>query len=217
MAIIKAQGLSRSFHVGEQRQPVFSNVCLELAAGDFLAITGPSGVGKSTLLSIISGLDKPDSGTVIIQEQNIHALTRSELARFRNRHFGFVFQTPHYIAYKTVFENVMLPFLYCAVPRNQARALVREVLEYVGIAHLADRSPATLSGGELQRMVFARAVVNKPRIIFADEPTGSLDSANSHRVLSLLGREAEKGNVVIMVTHDLEAARQANRQYQLKK
>lgn len=216
--MLKAQNLTRRYGEGERSNAVIKQLNLEMLPGEFIAVTGPSGAGKSTLLSLMSGLDKPDEGSVWFQNINVSLLTPKELARVRNQYFGFVFQTPHYIAYKSVLENVMLPFQYQQeVTHQRALRIASELLEYVGIGELAQREPATLSGGELQRMVFARAVVNQPKVIFADEPTGSLDADNSKRILDLLADQAAQGNIVMMVTHDQEAALKAHRQLELKK
>lgn len=216
--MLKAENLTRRYGEGERSNAVINQLNLEMLPGEFIAVTGPSGAGKSTLLSLMSGLDKPDEGSVWFQDIKVSSLTPKALAKVRNQYFGFVFQTPHYISYKSVLENVMLPFQYQQeISHQRALRIASELLEYVGIGELAQREPATLSGGELQRMVFARAVVNQPKVIFADEPTGSLDADNSRRILDLLADQAAQGNIVMMVTHDQDAALKAQRQLELKK
>jgi putative ABC transport system ATP-binding protein len=191
---------------------------VEAVRGEFVAVTGPSGSGKSTLLNLLGGLDKPTGGEVWFRGQRLDLLGETVLARIRNEQFGFIFQTPHIISYKTVMENTALAFHYGGRGQHATRWRdVNDLLDYVGLGKLAMRYPATLSGGELQRLVFARALVNHPSVIFADEPTGSLDGENSRRLLELLSDQALHGTTVLMATHDAEAIGYSTRRVDLDK
>lgn len=216
--MVEARSVSRSFPDGERITPVLAPTSIALEPGAFLAVTGPSGSGKSTLLNLLSGLDQPSEGEVLFQDRPLQRMGARTLAGLRNQSFGFIFQTPHVLSDKTVIENVALPTHYGpALGRRSVLAKCRELLRYVGLDGLEARRPNTLSGGELQRLVFARALVNDPEVIFADEPTGSLDPVQSGRVLDLLRDQAERGRVVVMVTHDQAAARYGNRHLRLEK
>jgi putative ABC transport system ATP-binding protein len=216
--ILTAENISRHFLIGGRQVQALDTVTLSVSAGDFLVITGPSGSGKSTLLNLLSGFDKPTTGTVCFHGRGLESLGNGEAAVLRNRSFGFIYQTPHLLADKTVLENVKLPFHYgdwCDQEAVTGRCL--DLLEYVGLSDLTDRYPSTLSGGEMQRVVFARALAREPEIIFADEPTGSLDGVNSDKILKMLRDQTEKGRSVIMVTHDNEAIRFGSSQLVLQK
>jgi len=193
-------------------------ISLSIAAGDFIVITGPSGSGKSTLLNILSGLDRPSSGDVEFRGQSLLDLDDAALAALRNTSFGFVFQTPHTLPYRTVFENVMLPFQY-GPPTSAAnmKSKVIDLLDYVGLRDFAQRYPNTLSVGEQQRLVFARALVREPEVILADEPTGSLDGENSRNILGLLRDQADRNRTILMVTHDEEAMQAGTRHIHVDK
>ena len=214
--LLQAEAVTRAYTA--ENRPALQSVSFSLQAGDFLVITGPSGSGKSTLLNIAGGLDKPTNGQVRYHGDDLHALDESRLAELRNGAFGFVFQTPHLLMDRTVLENVALPFKY---GREVDVALVREraigLINYVGLADMIDRYPNTLSGGEMQRVVFARALAREPDIVFADEPTGSLDADNSQRLLELLKDQASRGRAVIMATHDPEAMSYGSRHLRLNK
>lgn len=169
-------------------------------------ISGSSGSGKSTLLNILSGLDRPSSGEVEFRGQSLLDLNDTALAALRNTSFGFVFQAPHTLPYRTVFENVTLPFQYGPpTPAAELKRRARELLDYVGLGDCAQRYPNTLSVGEQQRLVFARALVREPEVILADEPTGSLDGDNSRKILGLLRDQADRNRTILMVTHDDKA------------
>lgn len=204
-AVLEGRDLSREFVIGGRRFAALYPTSITLSPGQFIAITGPSGSGKSTLMNLLSGLDVPSTGEVRYRGESLHRLSIARLAALRNADFGFVFQSPHVIPAMTVQENVMLPLHYGAQPPADAESRVQHLLDYVGLTDFADRYPNTLSGGEQQRLVFARALVRNPAVIFADEPTGNLDAENSHRLLSLLAEQTEKGRSVLMVTHDRQA------------
>lgn len=195
-----------------------SSASLSADAGEFVAISGDSGAGKSTLLNLLSGLDTPTTGKIQFDGQDYSQLDFSQMAQFRNKHFGFIFQTPHMIFHKTVLENVMLPWQYSVGLENkQIKERAHELLEYVGMERFKARKPIVLSGGELQRVVFARALLLDPQIIFADEPTGSLDATNSQSILNLLRQQSDSGRIVIMVSHDQSAIDFADRVVYLKR
>ena len=204
--VIEGRDLQRDFRVGERRFSALRPTSITLRAGQFTVITGPSGSGKSTLMNLLSGLDQPSAGEVYLQGRALHRMNAVQLAAVRNRFFGFVFQSPHVLNVMTVLENVLLPFHYAETGVTaQARQRAAQLLEHVGLADFARRYPNTLSGGELQRLVFARALVRDPQVIFADEPTGNLDGENSRRLLGLLAQQAQQGRSVLMVTHDAES------------
>lgn len=216
--LIEGRNIRRMFRAGERRVIALDDVSVRCAPGEFLVLSGPSGSGKSTLLNILSGLDRPDAGETRFRGRALSAMNDAELAVLRNTMFGFVFQTPHLLPNRTVLENVALPFRYG--PREcpeRARKACMEMLEYVGLADLRDRLPNGLSGGEMQRVVFARALVREPAVIFADEPTGSLDRDNARRILDMLHAQTEQGRAVIMATHDEEAMGRGTRHIRLRK
>ncbi len=193
-------------------------VSLSVDNGEFMVITGPSGAGKSTLLNLLSGLDTPTSGEIRVSGQSLKNFSSSRLAAFRNEFCGFIFQTPHLLPDRTVAENISLPFCYGKkTAERDIAARCDELLEYVGLGQMGDRMPSTLSGGEMQRVVFARALTRNPKLIFADEPTGSLDSENSLRIVELLHRQSKKGCAVIMVTHDATLLEYAETVVELRK
>jgi len=210
--------IHKSFSVDGNTTSLLTAINISIKVNDFYAVLGPSGVGKSTLLSIMCGLDKPCSGAVVFDGENIAGMGVESIARLRNEYFGFVFQSPYHLNYRTVLENILLPSIYSQkYSRTEAVDRASFLIDYVGIGGLEHRMPANLSGGELQRMVFARALLLEPRIIFADEPTGSLDKANSEKILELLTEQAEQGCAVVMVTHDKAASGYANKVLNLYK
>lgn len=203
--LLEARGLARRHGA----VPVFRGVSLQLHAGEFVALLGESGVGKSTLLNVVAGLDRADEGEVVLSGQPLGALDDDARARLRRRALGFVFQAFHVLPHLSVAENVALPLLLLGTP--DARR-VDEVLQSVGLAELAGRAPAQLSGGQLQRVAIARAVVHRPALILADEPTGNLDPATAARVLEVLRQQVRQaGAACLLVTHSQAAAAQADR------
>jgi len=218
VALLEARDISRSYGNDGQRVTVLPRFSISIDGGEMVVVTGPSGAGKSTLLQLLSGLDRPDSGEIRCQGRSLQRMNEQELARLRNETFGFIFQTPHLLFDRTVEENVGLPFRYGAItPPKQIAARCEELLSYVGLAGMRDRYPNTLSGGEMQRLVFARALVRKPRIIFADEPTGSLDEDNSRRIVELLQEQVAGGAAVVLVTHDSTIGTRGTRSVTLTK
>ncbi|MFH0780879.1 MAG: ABC transporter ATP-binding protein [Pseudomonadota bacterium] len=218
MVILEADKVTRSFVIGNMPSLALPQFSLAVLTGEFLVITGPSGSGKSTLLNLLSSLDKPSSGDVRYRGKSLSSMSQYEVARLRNLSFGFIFQAPHLLADRTVIENIGLPFHYGHQYSPKAiRMRCLELLEYVGMAGMAARYPDTLSGGEMQRVVFARALAVRPEIIFADEPTGSLDTDNSRKILELLRDQTLKNCSVIMATHDAEGISYATRVVRLEK
>jgi putative ABC transport system ATP-binding protein len=210
MAVLEAQEISKSYIAGSRRIAVLDRVSLSVAEGEFLVVQGESGSGKSTLLSILSGLDTVDDGRVLIEGRDITNLAEDELAPLRNSSFGFVFQSYHLVPSLTALENVMFP----AELRSdrQAREKAERLLTRVGLSDRAASFPHQLSGGEKQRCAICRALINEPRIIFADEPTGNLDSLNGKAVLNLLLElHREKNSTLVLVTHSRDIAAKAGR------
>ncbi|WP_457577198.1 ABC transporter ATP-binding protein [Desulfomarina sp.] len=216
--LLKADNISRSFRPGDSPCLALAPLSLIVEKGEFLVITGRSGAGKSTLLNLLSGLDLPSQGEVCFKDKSLSTMNEMEIARLRNSSFGFIFQTPHLLSDRTILENVAMPFSYGKhVAHGSVEKRCRELLDYVGLGKLIHRFPTTLSGGEMQRVVFARALVREPEIIFADEPTGSLDGENSRKIMELLERQVEKGCSVVMVSHDREAGAFGTRTLRLDK
>jgi ABC-type lipoprotein export system ATPase subunit len=203
-------GVSKQFRRGRELVTAVNDVDLHVCAGEFVSVIGPSGSGKSTLLHLAGGLDRPDSGTVWVDGQDVSALSATGLARLRRRQVGFVFQFFHLIPNLTVAENVALPLLLDGGKPADDR--VMGLIERVGLAARAKHLPGELSGGEMQRVAIARALVNEPRLILADEPTGNLDRATGAEILAVLEEQvAQAGAALLMVTHDSAAAGRANR------
>jgi putative ABC transport system ATP-binding protein len=211
--LIHAQNLSRHYRLGETLIPAVNNISLEIQSGEFLALLGSSGSGKSTLLNLLAGLDRPTSGAIHVQERNLAALTPEELARYRRDTVGMVFQSFNLLPRMTLEENVELPLRLAEIDRAERSVRVTEALNRVGLAARIKHRPSELSGGEQQRGALARALVNRPTILFADEPTGNLDSATGEQILLLLCEiQNSLGMTIIMVTHERPLAeRFANR------
>jgi putative ABC transport system ATP-binding protein len=216
--IVEIDHLSKSYRRGSQIIPVLQNVSLNIQAGEFLALMGPSGSGKTTLLNLIAGIDQPDEGVLRIAGVDISTLKESELAVWRHRHVGFIFQFYNLVPVLTALENVELPLMLSELPRSERRRHAALALQLVGISDRQDHYPRQLSGGQQQRVAIARAIVTDPVIIAADEPTGDLDKVSADEVLKLMTRlNRELGKTIIMVTHDPRAAERATRLQQLDK
>ena len=210
--MIKIEGLSKFFRTEEVETIALNNVSLEVKDGEFVAIMGPSGCGKSTLLNIIGLLDAPTSGIIEIDGTRTDGMKDKQLAAFRNKKLGFVFQSFHLINSLNVLDNVELPLLYRKVSAKERRHLAEEVLAKVGLSHRMRHMPTQLSGGQCQRVAIARAIIGNPEIILADEPTGNLDSKMGAEVMELLHQlNKEDGRTIVMVTHNEEQAKQTSR------
>lgn len=209
--MLSVRNLSKSFS-GPRAKTVLQDISFELSAGDYVAVMGESGIGKSTLLNLIAGLDRPDSGQVLLDGIELSALGDDEATRMRRKHMGFVFQAFHILPYLTVAQNVALPLALNGVGDKAMLARVASLLDAVKLGDRSESLPRELSGGEMQRVAIARALVHKPRLVFADEPTGNLDPDSARDVLALL-RECVKGEGAagILVTHSSAAARTADR------
>jgi putative ABC transport system ATP-binding protein len=211
-ALVRLREVEKTFRRGSEEVHVLSRLDLDIPRGEFLALMGPSGSGKSTLLNLIAGLDRPTRGTIDVDGQRIDAMGSGELARWRARHVGLVFQFYNLLPVLSAARNVELPLLLTSLSRKERASHVETALGIVNLAHRAKHSPRTLSGGEQQRVGIARAIVTDPSIILADEPTGDLDRKTGDGILDLLeALNREHGKTIVMVTHDPHAARRAAR------
>ena len=218
MALVELKNVCRSFRKGEETITPLDDVTLEIHEGDFVSLMGPSGTGKSTLLNLVAGIDRPDSGSITVAGTEITNLSRGQLADWRAANLGYIFQTHNLIPVLTAYENVELPTLLLKQTAAQRRQRVELALKAVGLSDRADHYPRQLSGGQEQRVGIARAIVANPRVVVADEPTGSLDAATSEQIQDLLQRlNRELGMTVLMVTHDRDVARIATRRLTLNR
>ena len=216
MSIIKTENLVRHFTVGTQTVEALRGVSLDIDKGEFVAIMGPSGSGKSTLMNIIGCLDRPTSGTYYLNNKNVSTLDDDALALIRNHEIGFVFQNFNLLARNTALDNVMLPLKYAGIDKSEQEEIAMEVIKSVDLESRAHHQPSELSGGQQQRVAIARALVNKPSILFADEPTGNLDSKTGDDVMNLFKNLHKQGQTIIVITHEIEVANQAERIISIK-
>ena len=216
MSLIQIENLKKQYASGDDVVDALNGVDISIEAGEFITIMGRSGSGKSTLLSILGGMNHPTSGEVEMAGVKIYQLPGEKLADFRAQHLGFVFQSFHLIPYLTAIENVMLPLAIVKMNTAAQLSAARGAMERVGLGGKLDRLPNQLSGGEQERVAIARAIVNNPRILLADEPTGNLDSTTSDEVLALFRELNDAGQTVVMVTHNSEYAAYSNRSISLK-
>lgn len=214
--IIQVKDIKRDFKLGSETVYVLKGVNLEIAKGDYVALMGPSGSGKSTLMNILGCLDTPTSGSYYLDGKDVSAQKDDQLAEIRNKHIGFVFQTFNLLPRTTALDNVALPMVYAGNSKAERNARAKEVLDQVGLSDRIDHHPNQLSGGQRQRVAVARALVNKPAIILADEPTGNLDTKTSVEIMSLFDEIHANGNTVILVTHEEDIAAHAHRIIRLR-
>lgn len=218
MTLIQCRNLTREFRKGDTIIRPLDDLDLDVPGGDFLALMGPSGSGKTTLLNLIAGIDSPSSGTLAIDGTDLAQLSRNKLAAWRSKHIGYVFQLYNLVPVLTAYENIELPLILHNLSRRERHERITAALEQVGITDRADHYPRQLSGGQEQRVAIARAIVTNPDIIVADEPTGDLDKASAHAVMSLLqGLNETTGKTIIMVTHDPKTTDYATRTLHLDK
>ncbi|AFQ59179.1 Putative ABC transporter (ATP-binding protein) [Bacillus subtilis QB928] len=210
-SMLTLNNISKSYKLGKEEVPILKHINLTVQAGEFLAIMGPSGSGKSTLMNIIGCLDRPTSGTYTLDQIDILKGKDGALAEIRNESIGFVFQTFHLLPRLTALQNVELPMIYNKVKKKERRQRAYEALEKVGLKDRVSYKPPKLSGGQKQRVAIARALVNQPRFILADEPTGALDTKSSEQILALFSELHREGKTIIMITHDPDVAKKADR------
>ncbi|WP_186725629.1 ABC transporter ATP-binding protein [Planomicrobium sp. CPCC 101110] len=209
--MLNMQNISKSYFLGDEEQVVLQNVSLTVKKGDFIAILGPSGSGKSTLMNMIGCLDSPSSGDYSLSGQKVDELDESELAAIRNKEIGFVFQQFQLLPRLSARQNVELPLIYAGISEKDRKKRAEEMLERVGLAEKMDNRPNQLSGGQQQRVAIARAMVTEPTILLADEPTGALDQRTGQQIMELFHEINKEGKSIIMITHDQDIARNADR------
>jgi putative ABC transport system ATP-binding protein len=216
MSLIRLQKISRRYQMGAETIHALREVSLEIARGEYVAIMGPSGSGKSTLMNLIGCLDTPTSGSYELNGVLVSQMDDNELADIRNKEIGFIFQTFNLLPRSDALRNVELPLIYCGVPVEERRKIALDALESVGLGDRIHHKPNELSGGQRQRVAVARALVNKPSILLADEPTGNLDTKTGSEILSLFDRLSRMGNTIILVTHEEDVARHARRMIRIR-
>ncbi len=209
--LIDLKEITKVYEIGQIKVNALNGVDLEINSGEYLAIMGPSGSGKSTLMNIVGCLDVPTDGVYKLAGESVENMTDNELADIRNRRIGFVFQTFNLLPRADAFHNVELPLIYSGLPRLKRREMTNEALERVGLADRMRHKPNELSGGQRQRVAVARALVNRPSLLLADEPTGNLDSRTSYEIMELFGQLHEQGNTIVIVTHEEDIAAYAHR------
>lgn len=214
--LIEIEAITKFYKVGTQIVKALNGVDLTVNRNEFVALMGPSGSGKSTLMNIIGCLDTPTAGKYILNNKDVSSMVDDELADIRNKEIGFVFQTFNLLPRYTALENVALPLIYAGLNKKQRTERASEVLEQVGLADRMDHKPNELSGGQRQRVAVARALVNRPSIILADEPTGNLDSKTSHEIMALINEIHHLGNTIVLVTHEEDIAEHAKRIVRLR-
>lgn len=209
--LLDLQGICKSYGKGDLTLPVLKDVSMQVEEGEYIAIMGPSGSGKSTLMNIIGCLDKADSGTYMLDGEDIVTLSENQLSDVRLNKIGFVFQTFQLLPGETALDNVSLALVYAGIPRHERDERAHEALNNIGLGDRTTHLPSQLSGGQKQRVAIARAMINNPRILLADEPTGALDQASGEQVMELFGRLNSEGATIIMITHDANVASHAKR------
>jgi putative ABC transport system ATP-binding protein len=214
--VIEIEGVTKLYQMGEETIHALRGVSLKIHRNEYLAIMGPSGSGKSTLMNMLGCLDTPTAGRYEFSRKDVASMGDDELAAIRNQEIGFVFQTFNLLPRSTALQNVELPLIYAGLPREERQERARRALENVGLGHRMDHKPNELSGGQRQRVAVARALVNKPSIILADEPTGNLDSRTGEEIMALFEELYAQGNTLIVVTHEEDIARHARRIVRLR-
>ena len=209
--MICARGVKKEYGKGGAKTTALAGVDFDIKEGEFLAIMGPSGSGKSTLMHIMGFLDRPSSGIYKFMGKSINDLSDDELARVRNKQMGFVFQTFNLLARTSVLDNVKLPLIYAGIPEEKEQEMAKQAIELVGLTHRLEHFPNQLSGGEQQRAAIARAIVNHPPLVFADEPTGNLDSKSGQQIMEILQKLNNEGHTIILVTHEKYTSEMAKR------
>lgn len=209
--MIQVENVHKSYDLGETFVHALRGVSFSIEVGEFVSIMGPSGSGKSTLMNIVGCLDTPSKGTYLLNDKNVGNLDEEQLAGIRNREIGFVFQKFHLLPRSSALENVALPLKYASVKQSERLIRAEEVLDKVGLSHRLTHKPTELSGGEQQRVAIARALVNSPSILFADEPTGNLDSKTGHEVLEIFKDLNKRGQTIVVITHERAIAEQSQR------
>lgn len=209
--MIEVKNVSKTYKMGKEVVTALNNVTVKINDGEFVAIVGPSGSGKSTLMHLVGGLDTPTSGSVFVDGKDISNFKDKEMSKYRNQTIGFVFQAFNLENTQTALENVMMPLIFAGMSSKERKEKARKSLEMVGLGDKIKHKPNEMSGGQRQRVSIARALVNEPQIIFADEPTGNLDSKNGELIMKLLNDLNKKGYTIIMVTHNEEEAKKAKR------
>ena len=211
MSLIKVKNLKKQFQIGSETVNAIKDISFDVNAGEFISIMGPSGSGKTTLMNIIACLDTPTSGEYHLDDNEVSLLEDNELAAIRNKKIGFVFQSFHLLSRNTALNNVMLPLTYAGYDKNQALKKAKSVLDKVGLEDRVSHKPNELSGGQQQRVAIARALVNDPSIVFADEPTGNLDTKTGEEIMSLFKELHKNGQTIIVITHENDIADQTDR------
>ncbi|MES2381309.1 MAG: ABC transporter ATP-binding protein [Bacteroidota bacterium] len=214
--VIDINNIGKTYKIGEVVVNALVSVDLKIEKGEYVALMGPSGSGKSTLMNILGCLDTPSRGSYKLNGTNVSHMTDNELAEIRNKEIGFIFQTFNLLARNSSLENVALPLVYAGIAKTERLAKAKQALESVGLGERVEHKPNELSGGQRQRVAIARALVNTPAIILADEPTGNLDTKTSHEIMDLLEEIHQKGNTVIIVTHEEDIAKRAKRIVRLR-
>lgn len=214
--MIQVEDVHKSYDLGETIVHALRGVSFSIEVGEFVSIMGPSGSGKSTLMNIVGCLDTPSKGTYLLNDRNVGNLDEEQLAGIRNEEIGFVFQKFHLLPRSSALENVALPLKYASVKQSERLTRAEEVLDKVGLSNRLTHKPTELSGGEQQRVAIARALVNSPSILFADEPTGNLDSKTGHQVLEIFKDLNKRGQTIVVITHEREIAEQSQRTITIK-